>query len=226
MRRLRCTACRIIKMLPKKGTAPPGYFEYKVSALEGLWTMPEGEDFDPNDKSRLIWTLIIAQPPFVTPELFEKCASPSGTEKAGRTDSVRFETWTRGFARRRFTSGLSIPSRKRLKAARVLEQEGYERIELAPRDLYVGFRKTAPEKLKRCCACASGETIVCAAGMALHTDEKVNRNREPAKRGFTSGSKACLRFKPSALCWYFNKHDKEDNELEQRRVDLKRLKPP
>ena len=54
-----------IKMLPKKGVVPPGYFDYKVSALEGLWDMPEGEAFDPSKKHRLRWTLVIMQPPFV-----------------------------------------------------------------------------------------------------------------------------------------------------------------
>lgn len=58
-------------MLPKKGIVPNNYFEYKVSALEGLWDMPESSDFHALDKNLFIWTLMIMQPPFVTSELFE-----------------------------------------------------------------------------------------------------------------------------------------------------------
>ncbi|MGI5919244.1 MAG: GyrI-like domain-containing protein [Christensenellales bacterium] len=140
-----------IKMLPKKGTAPPGYFEYKVSALEGLWTMPEGEDFDPNDKSRLIWTLIIMQPPFVTPELFEEVRiAQRDKKKLAALDSVRFETLDEGLCAQALHIGpFDTEPETFEKLHAFLEQEGYERIELGHHEIYMSdFRKTAPEKLK------------------------------------------------------------------------------
>lgn len=60
-----------IKMMPKSGVTPPGYLEYSVPPLEGLWDMATGRDFDITRKDELAWTLLIRQPEFVTPELFE-----------------------------------------------------------------------------------------------------------------------------------------------------------
>jgi hypothetical protein len=34
-----------LKFLPKKGTVTEGYFDYRVSALEGLWDMPKGVEY-------------------------------------------------------------------------------------------------------------------------------------------------------------------------------------
>lgn len=74
-----------IKMSPKKGINPVGYFEYTVFPLEGVW--------DINDEAKLasIWTkdqlvyqLMIRQPDFVTIELFNQiremlCAKDSNS---------------------------------------------------------------------------------------------------------------------------------------------------
>lgn len=56
-----------IKMLPKKGFIPGGYFDYTVYPLEGIW---DGSDaFDEAgeiNKEELKYTLMIRQPEFVT----------------------------------------------------------------------------------------------------------------------------------------------------------------
>ena len=62
-----------IKMSKMSGTQPEGYFEYVVPPLEGLWQTEE-EGFDGiniTDKNKFIWTSMIRQPEFVTPEVFE-----------------------------------------------------------------------------------------------------------------------------------------------------------
>lgn len=60
-----------IRMMPKSGVTPEGYYDSALYPLEGVW------DFDgewiagvPLDKDRLAYTLMIRQPSFVTPELF------------------------------------------------------------------------------------------------------------------------------------------------------------
>lgn len=58
-----------VKMLPKSGNTPNGYFEYVVPPLEGLWWLNEGADY--TDKQRYCWTAMIRQPEFVTEEVFE-----------------------------------------------------------------------------------------------------------------------------------------------------------
>ncbi|MGI6674104.1 MAG: GyrI-like domain-containing protein [Limnochordia bacterium] len=61
-----------IKMSPKSGSAPEGYFEYVVPPLEGLWW---GGGVDPEswvvtNKQGLSWTMMIRQPQFVTEAVF------------------------------------------------------------------------------------------------------------------------------------------------------------
>ena len=55
-----------VKMLPKKGDAPEGYYEYAVFPLEGVWDTAEpmlpGEALN---KDALRYTLMIRQPDFV-----------------------------------------------------------------------------------------------------------------------------------------------------------------
>lgn len=63
-----------IKMSPKSGDAPPGYVEYAVPPLEGLWWFDD-EPFTPaagvaGRKDDLVWAAMIRQPSFVTPEVF------------------------------------------------------------------------------------------------------------------------------------------------------------
>lgn len=65
-----------IKMGPKKGFVPDGYFEYVVPPLEGLWSLDDGGAFTGSgaairDKSQFVWTSMIRQPAFVTEEVLE-----------------------------------------------------------------------------------------------------------------------------------------------------------
>lgn len=62
-----------IRMMPKKGIVPPGYFEYTVYPLEATWSMPEGDASQVlTDKSRLRYTMMIRQPDFVTSRVFDQ----------------------------------------------------------------------------------------------------------------------------------------------------------
>jgi hypothetical protein len=61
-----------IKMLPKNGMTPDGYFDYVVPPLEGLWWFEDYTTTSYMDKSKFIWTAMIRQPEFVTDELFKK----------------------------------------------------------------------------------------------------------------------------------------------------------
>jgi hypothetical protein len=58
-----------VKMSPKKGFAPVGYFEYSVYPLEGIWDISQEAKINPTtklDKSLLVFNLMIRQPDFVT----------------------------------------------------------------------------------------------------------------------------------------------------------------
>lgn len=56
-----------VRMMPKSGFTPEGYFEYTVYPLEGVW-----ENSDAADKDSYIYTIMIRQPDFVTEEIFGK----------------------------------------------------------------------------------------------------------------------------------------------------------
>jgi len=56
-----------VRMMPKSGFTPDGYFEYTVYPLEGVW-----EGGDASDKSAYVYTIMVRQPDFVTIEVVEK----------------------------------------------------------------------------------------------------------------------------------------------------------
>jgi len=61
-----------IKMSPKGGHAIPGYFEYRVPPLEGLWQMEHGAPgVDYQNKAGFEWTSMIRQPVFVNRVVFD-----------------------------------------------------------------------------------------------------------------------------------------------------------
>lgn len=63
-----------IKMTKMSGNTPEGYFDYVVLPLEGLW-WTENEEFKGEgflNKDNFLWTSMIRQPDFVTPEVLEK----------------------------------------------------------------------------------------------------------------------------------------------------------
>ena len=62
-----------IKMSKMSGDMPPGYEDFAVGALEGLWDIDLDEitDFGVADKSKFEWISMIRLPEFVTEEVFE-----------------------------------------------------------------------------------------------------------------------------------------------------------
>lgn len=64
-----------IKMGSKTGKALPGYFDYVVPPLEGLWWDGGWDGAQITDKAKFSWTSMIRQPEFVTPEVFAWAAS-------------------------------------------------------------------------------------------------------------------------------------------------------
>lgn len=67
-----------VKMMPKKGYTPDGYFEYAIYPLEGAW---EGKLTE--DKKELRYTIMIRQPEFVTNEIADKAFEMARKKKIG-----------------------------------------------------------------------------------------------------------------------------------------------
>ena len=140
-----------IKMLPKKGVVPDGYFEYKVNALEGLWDMPKGTAFTGMNKSDLIWTLMIQQPPFVTPALFESVREMQLKKKGNEAlGDVRFETLSEGLCCQALHIGPFDTEPATFNAMhQFIETQYCSRTSYSHHEIYMSdFRKVVPEKCK------------------------------------------------------------------------------
>ena len=62
-----------VRMMPKQGFTPDGYFEYTVYPLEGVWDMTEkGRESETFNKNELLYTIMIRQPEFVTTDVVER----------------------------------------------------------------------------------------------------------------------------------------------------------
>ncbi|WP_434296301.1 GyrI-like domain-containing protein [Clostridium sporogenes] len=65
-----------VRMMPKSGFVPDGYFEYTVYPLEGIW-----EACDISDKSTFSYTIMMRQPDFITEEVAEKAFEIANVKK-------------------------------------------------------------------------------------------------------------------------------------------------
>ncbi|MEG0308041.1 MAG: GyrI-like domain-containing protein [Clostridium sp.] len=71
-----------VRMMPKNGFTPDGYFEYTVYPLEGLWDLTEeGRQNEVLNKDELIYTIMIRQPDFVNDEVVEKAFEIANKKK-------------------------------------------------------------------------------------------------------------------------------------------------
>lgn len=85
-----------IKMSKMTGNQPPGYFEYVVPPLEGLWSCEDGP-FAFEKKDQWIWTSMIRQPEFVTQEVYLNTRDEIAKKKPEiDITKVRFETLEEG----------------------------------------------------------------------------------------------------------------------------------
>jgi len=142
-----------IKMLPKKGLEPKGYYSYTVFPLEGIWDMdvtggtPDGL----LDKSKFIWDVMIRQPDFVTPELLDMVKEAAAKKKdAVDISGVGLRTIADGLSVQMMHVGpydaepASFAKMDRFCQAEVLERTGHTH-----REIYMSDpRRTAPEKLR------------------------------------------------------------------------------
>jgi hypothetical protein len=83
-----------IKMMPKQGITPDGYFDYTVYPLEGMWDLDsETEDTTSLNKDDLIYKIMIRQPEFATEEVFEKALEITKKKKPSPLlDDISFES--------------------------------------------------------------------------------------------------------------------------------------
>ncbi len=141
-----------VKMMPKGGITPEGYFDYTVFPLEGVWDLEEeARTADKLDKDKLIYTLMIRQPSFVTEELAQTVIENTKKKKPHNLlQNVRFESIEEGLC----VQMMHIGSYDEEPASFALMEgfchsNGFKRLSKLHREIYISdFRKTQPEKLK------------------------------------------------------------------------------
>jgi len=142
-----------IKMSKMSGSQPPGYHEYVVPPFEGLWWISGGA-FSFEERENWLWTSMIRQPEFVTPEVFAWALEVCRCKKPELDLSkARFETFIEGLCVQIMHLGpyadepRSVALLKAYMAENgLLDQTSSER---KHHEIYLSDpRKTAPEKLK------------------------------------------------------------------------------
>ena len=143
-----------IKMSPKQGLAPKGYFEYTVFPLEGVWDIDDQakESYNGNlDKNSLIFNLMIRQPDFVSENYANETIERVKKKKPHELlDKVKFESIEEGSCIQMMHSGSYDNEPESFKKmALFADEKGFKRIGHNHREIYLtDARKVAPEKLK------------------------------------------------------------------------------
>ncbi len=141
-----------IKMMPKKGIVPPGYFDYTVYPLEGIWDLKEeARNEDILNKDKLVYTIMIRQPEFVTLDLFNKAVELAKNKKSNDLlDDVEFCTIDEGMCVQIMHIGSFDDEHKSFEIMKQFCENNNILIKTkVHREIYISdFRKTAKEKLK------------------------------------------------------------------------------
>lgn len=143
-----------IKMSPKKGIEPNGYFDYTVYPLEGVWDLNEEakKSFEGTiNKNDLVFKIMIRQPDFVESDFALQILEYTKKKKPhDLLEKVRFEEIIEGDCIQMLHIGSydKEPASFRIMES-FAEQENYRRKTKTHREIYLSdARKVSPEKLK------------------------------------------------------------------------------
>lgn len=141
-----------IRMMPKQGYIPDGYFEYTVYPLEGLWDLTEeGRNSEILNKNELLYTVMIRQPDFVTPSVAEKAFEIVRKKKPHLLlDEVTFEMLEDGLSVQMLHLGSYDNEPQSFKLMNeFITNHNLEKRALVHREIYLSdAREVQPEKLK------------------------------------------------------------------------------
>ena len=141
-----------IKMMPKKGINPDGYFDYTVYPLEGIWGLDEeGKKKDVFDKNNLVYNIMIRQPDFVTKEVFDLAVDITKKKKFNKyLDEIEFGSIYEGMCVQMMHIGSFDEEYKTFQLMKEFCYDNNLSIkDKNHREIYISdFRKISPEKLK------------------------------------------------------------------------------
>ncbi|AMP21047.1 hypothetical protein AZF37_07615 [endosymbiont 'TC1' of Trimyema compressum] len=141
-----------LKMLPKKGIVPEGYFDYSIFPLEGFWHSEDGGNIREGlNKDKFVYRMMIRQPDFLSAELFQKILKMI-TKKVDSEmiKRLKIETITEGHCVQMMHIG---PYNKEYETFDIMdsycEANGLERVNNVHKEIYLSdSRRIAPEKLR------------------------------------------------------------------------------
>lgn len=127
-----------------------GRIDYRVMPLQGLWWADDMSEFSTDCKEDWKWTLMILQPDFITPEMFETAVSEV-REKKGLPwlDQLRLEPYEEGPCAQIMHKGPFVDEKPTIdKLHDFIQDSGKKRCGLHHEIYLSDFRRTAPENLK------------------------------------------------------------------------------
>ncbi|MGI6705581.1 MAG: GyrI-like domain-containing protein [Clostridia bacterium] len=141
-----------IKMMPKNNITPEGYFEYTVFPLEGIWDLAEeARGLDSLDKDKLVYTIMIRQPDFVTDDLAQLAIEKAKQKNPHPLyDKVRFGSIEDGLCVQMMHVGpYDSEPESFAKMEAFCRENNLKRKSLTHREIYITDpRRTPPEKRK------------------------------------------------------------------------------
>jgi len=141
-----------VRMMPKHGYTPDGYYEYTVYPLEGIWDLTEeGKQSNTLNKDELLYTIMIRQPDFVTQEVVNKAFENVRKKKHHPLlDDVIFDTMEDGLSVQMMHIGSYDDEPKSFeKMKKFIKENNLEITTLRHREIYISdARKCEKSKLK------------------------------------------------------------------------------
>jgi hypothetical protein len=131
-----------IRMMPKAGITPKGYFEYTVYPLEGVWDIStEGKKAKEFSKDFLEYKIMIRQPDFVDETLFKKAIELNAKKNNPLFGEVRFEEIADGLCVQMLHKGsYDKEFQTTFKAMeKFIEDNRYKRMSKKHREIYLKF---------------------------------------------------------------------------------------
>lgn len=136
-----------LKFMFKKRADDP--IDYPVMALEGLWS-PESGVYNPAVREAMIYTIMMMQPDFITPEIFEEGRAQLLKRKPGPgPDRLRLETFHEGPSIQVMHIGPYATEPETVARMDAFAVEHGYRLHGRHHEIYMGDpTRAAPEKLK------------------------------------------------------------------------------
>ena len=137
-----------VKMSYKSGNVPEGYYEYRVFPMEGVWDLVD-LTIPSTVKSNYKYEIMVRQPDFLTPELFDRFLASTVKKKPNPyLKNAGFATFDEGLCCQMMHTGSydDEPASFAI-MEQFCESSGFKRLSLKHREIYITDpRKTSPDK--------------------------------------------------------------------------------